>query len=339
MSLTAPTAPRGPRLATFLLPGFVALLALSSLGCSAERSLKTADGRRRVYRIHVPKGVEKPAPLVLALHGGGGSAEGTQSSLGLDALADEKGFIAVYPEGIGKVTLGKMYATWNSDEQCCGEALKQGVDDVAFISQLIDTLVAEEGVDPARVYATGISNGGAMSHRLGCELAGKLAAIAPTAAPRIVGTCAPSRPVPVMILHGTLDGCAPYEDTLGCGGCFARALESVGLGQVDVEDTFKDCLGARSQHGLWRARNGCGPTSTVTYQRGDVRCETFSDGCAQAPATLCTIEGGGHTTPGTTHGCDEKRAFCQAFIEAVGPISQDISLREVWDFFAAHRLP
>ncbi|MFZ5470257.1 MAG: alpha/beta hydrolase family esterase [Myxococcota bacterium] len=165
------------------------------------------------------------------LHGGGGNAEDTQNAMGLDAIADAEGFIAVYPNGTGRKVLGKLFATWSSDEQCCGDALKENVDDVAFISLLIDTLVKEQQVDPKRVYATGLSNGGNMSHRLGCELAQKLAAIAPMGALRVLAGCAPSRPVPVMIVHGTADPCASFHDAAVCGGCFSQVLEEAGLGQ------------------------------------------------------------------------------------------------------------
>ncbi len=321
--------------------GWVVVAAAGCGGC-AEHSLQTPDGRTRTYRLHIPEGAadasERP-PLVLALHGGGGNAEGTQKTMGLDAIADDEGFVVAYPNGTGKKILGKAFNTWNSSEQCCGLAVDENVDDVAFLKLLISQLEDDVGIDPDRVYVTGLSNGGDMSHRMACEAADIVAAVAPMGSPLILGTCAPSRPVPVMIVHGTDDQCAPYDDAETCGGCFAQALEELGVGEADAEDTFSDCVGAASQAGVWRELNGCGAAGTRSFERGGAACDTFAEGCEGAEVVLCTITGGGHTVPGSEFGCTPAQDFCQTFMDTVGTISDDMSLRDVWTFFAAHRRP
>ena len=201
--------------------------ALSQAGCACtdEHTLRTADGRDRTYLVHTPEDLEGPAPIVLVQHGGGGNAKGTREQLGFDALAEEHGFVAVYPNGIGKKFFGRLFGTWNSDNVCCGQAFDEQVDDVAFLSQLIDVVAAEHGGDAEHVFATGISNGGDMSHRLACELSERIDAIVPVGAPAIVDPCTPARPVPTMIIHGTADPCALYDGGEVCGGCCTQDIE------------------------------------------------------------------------------------------------------------------
>ena len=164
-------------------------------------------GRDRTYVVHRP--TERPSaaglPVLLILHGRFGTAENTARLTHFDQVADRAGFLAVYPEGVER--------SW-SDARGTTEASTAGVDDVAFISALIDELVARDGVDPARVYVTGFSNGGILTQQLGCQLAGKLAGIAPVAGPTppsLPPACHPSRPLPVLEIHGTADPVVPYQ--------------------------------------------------------------------------------------------------------------------------------
>ena len=126
----------------------------------------------------------------------------------MNQMADQGQFIAAYPEGAS--WLETPWRSWNAG-QCCGYAMHRGVDDVEFIRRLIDELIARHAVDPQRVYVTGVSNGGMMAHRLGCELSDRIAAIAPIAGSLGVA-CHPTSPVSVMIVHGTNDRHVPYED-------------------------------------------------------------------------------------------------------------------------------
>lgn len=209
----APVATRRGRACSW--PSRPATLLLSTLLWPAHASadppsgdhtftLTTPDGRERSYVVHVPPSYDPatPASVVLTLHGGGGDAEATQTMTGMSATADAHGFLAVYPEGIGPLTKdGHTLGTWNAG-RCCGAAMEEGVDDVAYLSQLIDALEHDFNVDPRRIYATGISNGSQMSFRLACELSNRIAAVAPTGSQPALDDCHPSRPVPVWYFHG-----------------------------------------------------------------------------------------------------------------------------------------
>ena len=169
-----------------------------------------AGGVTRAYRFYAPGKAQGKLPLVFVLHGAGGTAERLAPVVGFEKLAAEKGFIVVYPDGFEK--------HWN-DLRGIPEwtAQRRNIDDVSFFSALIDRFVTQHNADPKRVFVTGISNGGLMSHRLGCELAGKIAAIAPvvrTFTNRLAEGCKPARPIPAHLFFGTADKLVPFEGGL-----------------------------------------------------------------------------------------------------------------------------
>ena len=136
------------------------------------------DGRTRSYLVHVPPKYDpkRPTPVVLAFHGGGQQRlEQMVRFCGLNEKADKEGFIAVYPNGTGRL---EQMLTWNGGN-CCGYAMWNNVDDVGFTRALLDDLAKVANVDAKRVFATGISNGGIMCYRLASELSDRIAAIAP----------------------------------------------------------------------------------------------------------------------------------------------------------------
>ena len=145
-----------------------------------------SEGRDRNYFLHLPPRYDGKTllPLVVVLHGGGGGVQGTGAGMqpgavmltGMSLKADEENFIVVYPSGTG--ILRDKLLTWNSGN-CCGYALKHNVNDVGFIAALLDKLEQEIAIDPRRVLVTGISNGGMMAYRIGCELSDRIAVIAP----------------------------------------------------------------------------------------------------------------------------------------------------------------
>ena len=155
------------------------------------------DGYERTYLLHLPTGYDgiEPLPLIIAMHGGLGSADNLQSQSGLSNKADSENFIVVYPEGVKGGVLNVR--TWNAG-WCCGNSSSSNVDDVGFIDSLLDTLVDRYAIDTNRIYATGMSNGGFMSYRLACELSDRIAAIAPVSASMSVTGYIPSRPVPII---------------------------------------------------------------------------------------------------------------------------------------------
>lgn len=192
----------------------------------------------RTYLVHLPSGYTgaSPVPMVVAMHGGFGSAINLQSQSQLSVKADAEGFIVVYPEGVpGTLNI----RTWNAGG-CCGYAAANNIDDVGFIDVLIDTLMAQFNIDTTRIYATGMSNGGFMAFRLACELSHRLAAIAPVAATMNFPPCNPTKPVPLIQFHSYLDTSVPYNGGVGNGisNHYNPPHDSV----MGVWSGYNDCL-------------------------------------------------------------------------------------------------
>lgn len=251
-----------------------ATCAKSVYGPGTTESSIQSGGLERSFRVHVPPGqVETGYPLVLVFHGGGGSGEQIElRSTRFSEIADEEGFVAVYPDGTG------VLKTWNGGG-CCGAAVREDVDDVGFVRDLLDHLEDSLCIDSSKVFATGMSNGGILSHRLACELSGRIAAIAPVAGTDMTEMCTPSSPVSVLQIHGSEDGHVPYEGGEGCG--------LAGVAFTSIPDTMQG----------WATRMGCQAESAADRVIGDGTCRVWS-GCEGAKVELCVIEGGGHSWPG-----------------------------------------
>lgn len=276
-------------------------------GPDGERHLRVGD-RDRTYRVHLPSGRANGTglPVVIVLHGRGGTAEGMERLTRFDRVADHGGFVAVYPQGYRR--------SW-ADARGTGPAARAGVDDRAFIAALIDALVRHDHVDRSRIYLTGLSNGAMMTETLGCELADRIAGIAPVAGPMPADfDCHPSRPLPVLEIHGTADPLVPYTGgTMGAGG---------GRGTV---------LSAEATAALWRRLDRCTgrPTTARLPDRArdgtHVRTETATGCPAHAGVAFFTVDGGGHTWPGGRQ---------YAPVRLVGRTSHDFDAGEmIWDFF------
>ncbi len=168
------------------------------------RTLKV-DGRNRSYLVHIPKKYDGKtlAPVVLALHGLAMNGPMMAFFCGLNKKADEAGFIAVYPSGTGT----EFLLSWNAG----GRTGKDHADDVAYIRVVLDDLGGVVKVDPKRVYATGMSNGGMMCYLLAAKLSDRIAAIAPVGGTMVFEKANPKRPVPVINFHGTADTFVPFE--------------------------------------------------------------------------------------------------------------------------------
>ncbi len=249
------------------------------------------DGDQRDVILHLPPAYDGSLdlPLVIVLHGGAGNGQHIQRHTQLDVDADEYGFVVAYPDGSGR--LQDALFTWNVGH-CCGYAFENNVDDVAFLSLLIDRLVEHYAIDPSRVYLAGISNGGMMAYRAGAELADKVAAIAPIAA-SIGGQATPdsatffppqpSSPVAVMAFHGMQDQHVLYEG---------------GLSPMAITDGRSDLSTAESI-GFWVETNGCNPVpSTEEQAGGNIIIDTYTDCEGGADVVLVTIVDGGHAWPG-----------------------------------------
>jgi len=267
------------------------------------------DWPKRDYTVHVPPGYKpsRPVPVVIALHGGGpANARNTLKTTCpggdmkdpgcIDGVADRAGYAVLYPMGTPdpKRRLLRI-RTWNAGGGCkgftciSGYSCKNDIDDVGYIRDVLDDLGRRLNVDTARVFATGLSNGGAMAHRLGCQLADRIAAIAPISNGNQYSTCAackPSHPMPVIEFHGNKDPISPYEG-----------------GHKETFDSEGNAMSAHEAASEWAQRNGCASKSTVKELPGDketsVRVESWKAGCRDgAEVELYTIQGGGHTWPG-----------------------------------------
>lgn len=264
----------------------------------------------RTFRIHVPPAYdpEAPLPVLLMFHGGGGSGRQLQeASADMDSIADREGFVTVYPDGTGTLR------TWNGGG-CCGAAVTQNIDDVGFVRALLDHVETSLCVDRNRVFASGMSNGAILSHRLACELADRFAAIAPVAGTDLTSECSPTRPVAVMHTHGTADGHVPWTGGEGCG-------PTMGVTFTSVPETVE----------RWRTRNGCSATKNATLVEGDGRCETYEECAAGADVTLCAISEGGHNWPGGQPPAG--RVDCP---ENGGQSSTFRASEVIWSFLRAH---
>lgn len=320
---------------------FLLALALAAPAFAEDKTETLDQGKReRHYIIHTPPnyGHDGSLPLVLVFHGGGGNPENGREMTGFNDVADKYGFLVAYPAGTG-ITNDKLL-TWNAG-RCCGKAMKKQVDDVGFVSQVIDDIDAKYHIDKKRVYATGMSNGSMMSYRLGCELSDKLAAIAPVAGQAVVDGCKPKRAVATFHIHGTADQCARYEGGEQCGNCFAHFLGSFG---IPMKQDVWACDSVQSQIEQTAKRNGCRSTRRVINKVGYVTCEAF-EGCPKnAEVQICTVEGGGHAWPGGAlsqfciHSPGGKA--CANWKEQIGYTEPNFrASEEIWKFFEAHSLP
>jgi polyhydroxybutyrate depolymerase len=227
---------------------------------SGQRQTLIHSGIERSYVVRVPVARAQGSgrvPLVLVLHGGGGNADNAERMTGFTAKAAKEGFIVVYPEGTGRRM--NNFLTWNAGH-CCGYAMDNRVDDVGFIGALIDRLIESYPIDPRRIYATGMSNGGMMTHRLGIELSDRFAAIAPVVGTLFGDEKRPEHPVSALMLNGMLDKSVPHPGGPP-GGRFAGAWDGTpakpALEQAAFWAGADGCTGGRDEdvHGaftLWR---------------------------------------------------------------------------------------
>jgi polyhydroxybutyrate depolymerase len=291
---------------------------------AADAGALALGGRTRTFLYHVPPGRSGPFPVVLNFHGGGSNARQQQGYSGMDATADRHGFVVAYPDGTGLVPGQRHLLTFNAGG-CCPPATINGVDDVGFAESIVGWLAAIVPVDWRRVYATGMSNGGMMAHRLAAESA-LFAAVAPVAGQLNVTYFAPSRPVPVMEFHSVDDSRARYE-----GGQGAR------LPRTRLRPLFP---GVEAGIERWAAHNGClrqpsaGPTVTGvpgTINEGQTATSyTYGPGRAGSEVVLVKLTGAGHVWPGST----------VALPRLLGRPTTIVDANEVmWRFFAAHPLP
>lgn len=303
------------------------LLILSGLACArtgvAEPTTPTTrsageisrtithDELERSYVLYVPASINwsQPVPLVFVFHGGMGNGQSAMRMTGFNEVAEQNGFLVVYPNGTGRLSDERLL-TWNGGT-CCGYAQERGVDDVGFVRAMIMDAKTLATIDEKRIYATGMSNGGILSHRLACEAADIFAAVAPVAGTLNFAPCQPAQPVSIIEFHGTDDQHILYE-----GGAGPKALVDVAFASVPDSAEF------------WVSANGCHP-EPQTRLLETIQHEVWT-GCTDATAVeLYTIIGGGHAWPGGAAGwpgADEPTEIISA-------------AQLIWEFFVAHPRP
>lgn len=299
----------------------VLLVTVLCIGGSASTGAKdlygeiSVDGVERTYTVFVPERVRErrgSVPVVIALHGGLGDGMRVRRVLGLDPIAAREGFVAVYPDSLGRA--------WNDGRRL---RRRRQADDVEFLLRLKKSLVRRGLADPDRVFVAGVSNGGMMGQRLACEAPGAFAGFASIIANmpvRLIDRCAPRGRVPMMIINATDDRLMPYD---GGGVGFRGRAGRV----VSTYETVE----------FWRQHNRCGerPGRRVLPDRapddGSRVVMFYSTDCGRgAPVILLRVEGGGHRVPGSP--ARNLRFFAE---RALGPQNNDISTAEVITRFFA----
>jgi polyhydroxybutyrate depolymerase len=242
--------------------------------CPGSSTLKAGDnratlqhgGRSRSYVVYVPSSLKAgtAVPLIFDFHGSGGTGSQEASSSGWNKKADQAGFIMVYPEGVGKA--------WNVGN-CCGEALSGNVDDVGFTRAMIEAVAQAACIDRKRIYATGMSNGAGFAHRLACEAADVLAAIAAASADLVTDPCTPVRPISELSVRGLDDTMVKYAGgNTGSTGWYSP--------------------GAKGTLELWKKIDQCTGAAATAHQY----CETYASCGAGVEITLCSLPNTGHDT-------------------------------------------
>ncbi len=243
----------------------------------------------RSYRLHLPSkySVGEPHAVLLVFHGHGGNAVEMEATTGFSVLADQEGFIAVYPQGLKDDDGLPMWAS-------VGPAADYGIDELTFVNDLLNKLQKELCVNSQRIYATGFSNGGGMSHYLACRLAGRIAAVVPIAGNYFAlpdGGCQPSRAVALLEIHGTADDVIPYA---------GRAdKEYPGWPLPSIPDYLAE----------WAKRNGCSKGPQTFLDTKEAKGEEWTECRDNATVAHYQIKGGGHSYPDTLGGSPGKEVI------------------------------
>jgi polyhydroxybutyrate depolymerase len=304
---------RGRRWAPLAL---ACILLAATAGCRAGRSAGSVpsgtsthtikvNGQDRSFRLYRPAALDgtDPAPLVVMLHGGFGTAKQAEQSYGWDKKADDGHFLVAYPDGVDRA--------WNVGGGCCGVPGKNHVDDVAFIDAMVRAIEQAGHVDPRRVYATGISNGGLLAYRLACDST-LFAAIGPDSA-TMLGDCPSPAPISVIHIHGSADHNIPYDGSPGDG--FAT------IDGPSVPDVIT----------TWRTVDRCAPATASTAAPVTTSLANCADGRS---VELIVIVGAGHQWPGSP-----SKPVIEHALHLDPPSTALDATDTIWRFFVAHPRP
>ncbi len=270
----------------------------------------TYDNEDRAYLLYIPKGYTKNSewPLVINFHGRGSSNQVQMGYSQFNTLADEFKFMVAYPQGLIGTVEGVTATHWNAN-------FGTGVDDTGFVNVMIDEIYANQGINLAKVYAIGMSNGGFMAYTLACDMSDRIAAIASVTGGMSASSldeCLPLRPVPILEIHGTADEVVPY------------------WGVDNLPPTVPDVVG------FWVNINQCNTAEVIEENLPDINTEDNStvtlqqyNTCNQETSVVFyTINNGGHTWPG---------AFP---VLTLGNTNKDINASKIiWNFLDSHSHP
>jgi polyhydroxybutyrate depolymerase len=271
----------------------------------------TINGIDRSFIVYLPIGYNNAGkmPMVFVIHGGSGTPEGMINIANFKPIADRDKVVLVYPSGVQR--------NWNDGRPTTPNQL--GINDVSYFNQVSDHMISNYPVDGTRIYATGISNGGFMSSRLGCELSNRIAAIAVVAATieanTIAVSCNPSNPVPSMYIHGTVDPLVPFT-----GGNMTAGGTAGGTILSHFQAVAK-----------WVSINKCNPNAVETdlpdiaNDGTTIKKRSFVSGAGGSEVISYVIQNGGHTWP---------QGFQYLNESIIGKTSQDLNAcEEIWSFF------
>jgi polyhydroxybutyrate depolymerase len=274
---------------------------------SATNGTIVSSAEKREYLLYVPKSYDraKPTPLVINLHTAMSWPASSMNISQWNLVADEYGFIVVYPAGTG---FGSK--SW----EMTGSETPSRMPDVIFISELIDKLEASYNIDKTRIYANGMSNGGGMAFVLSCTMSDRIAAVGMVSAGLYPewSWCTDHRPVPVIAFHGTADPICPYNG-----------------GRTKFGDDIFPSVPSFMAN--WARRNRCGPNPMESAFAADVTRLQYTDCADDASVVLYTVKGEGHQWPGG-------KPIVAKWL--VGPYSRSIdATRQMWALFREHALP
>lgn len=303
---------------SFLLGLLVAVIALPAM--AGDQRVLPLGNAQRSYYIHAPAGLQPNAPLVIMLHGAGGSGKHAAESYGWLRKADEARFLLIAPDA--STALPNQEASFLRNPRAWNDGSGRGgpnitaSDDIGFLRALIDEAARTHGIDRKRVYVSGFSSGSSMTQRVGVDMTNEVAAIAPVAGYLSARAPTLSRGMPVIYLLGDADPLAPYK-----GG----AVEHPWGKRVDFMEPA-GLIPAR-----WAGFNGC-PASSTTRPYDGVYLERWQNCRDGVEVAFYTIEGMGHHWPGSERGPLMERNG--------GPSKNPFRAVDlIWDFFRRWSLP